>query len=99
MEIQEIKAYMKANKITYQDLAERTGLSLSCITKIFGGYARYPRIDTIQTIERALGIEEKTPPVELTEGEKKLMDLIVQLTDDEAEELSNYVDYLISKRK
>jgi transcriptional regulator with XRE-family HTH domain len=52
------------------------------------------------SVDYLLGREnEKTPPVELTEGEKRLMDLIVQLTDAEAEELSNYVDYLISKRK
>ena len=100
MEIQEIKAYMKSKKITYQNLADMTGLSLSCITKIFGGYAKYPRIDTIQLIERALGIEqEKTPTDELSEGEKQLIALIKELTDDEAQELSNYIDFIISKRK
>ncbi len=56
MEIQAIKQYMKANKITYDELSNRTGLSKSCITKIFAGYAKYPRVDTMQAIERALGL-------------------------------------------
>lgn len=56
MSIEEIKAYMKKNKITYQMLAEMTGLSVSTVTKIFGGFAKYPRIDTVQAIERALGL-------------------------------------------
>ena len=34
-----------------------------------------------------------------TPEENKLISLIEQLTDEEVEELSNFVDYLISKRK
>lgn len=56
MSIQEIKKYMKQRKISYAKLAEMTGLSVSTITKIFGGFAKYPRVDTMETIERALGL-------------------------------------------
>lgn len=35
----------------------------------------------------------------LTEEEKQLISLISQLTNDEVKELSNFVDYIISKRK
>ena len=100
MDIQEIKAYMKAKKITYQDLADMTGISISTIKKIFSGISQYPRIDTMQAIERALGLDnEKTPTDELSEGEKQLIELVKQLTDEEAIELSNYIDFIISKRK
>lgn len=58
MDIQEIKKYLKANKISYEKLAEMTGLSVSTITKIFGGFAKYPRIDTMEAIERALGLDK-----------------------------------------
>lgn len=61
MEIHEIKDYLKKNKITYKQLATMTGLSVSTITKIFGGFAKYPRVDTIKSIEKALGINEKSP--------------------------------------
>lgn len=58
MEIEEIKKYMKQNRITYKKLASMTGLSISTITKIFGGFARYPRIDTIRIIEKAIGLSD-----------------------------------------
>lgn len=57
MEIQEIKKHMKNNRITYNDLSQMTGLSISTIKKIFSGISQYPRIDTIRTIERALDID------------------------------------------
>lgn len=95
-QIQEIKAYMKEKKITYKDLASMTGLSLSCVTKIFSGHAQYPRVDTMDTIRKALGIAEQ--PSEYSEDEKKLLALISELTDEEVQELSNYIDFLKSKR-
>lgn len=56
MEIKELKEYLKEHKITYAELSEMSGVSISTITKIFGGFAKYPRIDTMQAIEKALGI-------------------------------------------
>ena len=35
----------------------------------------------------------------LSDGEKQLISLIKQLTDEETEELSNFVDFILSKRK
>lgn len=84
MEIQEIKAYMKSEKITYDELARRSGLSISTIKKIFSGISKYPRIDTIQIIEKALGLDkEKSPPPELAEGEKAWLKLYYELNEDD----------------
>ncbi len=58
MQIDEIKKFMKENKITYENLAEKSGLSISTIKKIFSKQAKYPRIDTMQAIEHALGLDE-----------------------------------------
>lgn len=68
MDIQNVKKYMKKNRITYEELAMRSKLSISTIKKIFSGISQYPRIDTIQAIENALGIEH----IEFTENEKSL---------------------------
>ena len=35
----------------------------------------------------------------LSDAEKKLVDLIGEMTDEEVEELSNFIDFIISKRK
>jgi transcriptional regulator with XRE-family HTH domain len=56
MDINEIKKILKSRKITYKKLSAMTGLALSTIEKIFSGYAKYPRVDTIESIEKALDI-------------------------------------------
>ncbi len=70
MEIEEIKKYLKEKDITYEELAKRTGLSISTIKKLFAGISKYPRIDTMQAIERALGIGG--PPLEWSVEDKAL---------------------------
>lgn len=99
MTIQEVKQHLKDNKITYQELSDRSGIALNTLKNIFRGKTEHPRIDTMQAIERALGIEKETPPDDLSEGERQLIALIKELTDEEAQELSNYVDFILSKRK
>lgn len=58
MNIELYKSVLKQNKMTYEDLAKKTGISRGCIARIMAGIARYPRIDTIETIENALGIKD-----------------------------------------
>lgn len=68
MEIQAIKKYMKENKITYEELAEKSKLSISTIKKIFSGISQYPRVDTIKAIENALGLSTEWTSEELKAG-------------------------------
>ena len=92
MEIQEIKAYMKSNKITYEELANRSGLSISTIKKIFSGISKYPRVDTMQIIEKSLGLDkEKSLPSELTKGEQDWLKLYYELNEDDQATLINVV--------
>lgn len=58
MDIPEIKNYMKVNGITQKELAQKANIPLQTIRKIFAGYTAHPRIDTIQAIEKALGLDE-----------------------------------------
>ena len=62
-----------------------------------------PRKTTLIKIAEYLGVsvEELTTgnKTTLSEEEKQLVSLIGQLTDEEVKELSNFVDYIISKRK
>lgn len=61
MTINEIKMYMKKNRITYQWLSDESKIPLNTLKKIFSGQTENPRIDTMQAIERALGLDEKKP--------------------------------------
>lgn len=55
--IEQIKQFMKANKITYDKLAAISGVPKRTLADIFCGATKNPRIDTMQAIERALGID------------------------------------------
>ena len=52
------KARKKELKLTLDDIAERTGISISTIKDIFRGATYAPRVDTVQAIENALGISD-----------------------------------------
>lgn len=101
MEVQEIKSYLKDNKITYQELSDKSGIALNTLKNIFRGKTPHPRIDTMQALERALGLDnDKNPPDrELSEGENQLIELIGELTDEEWEEIKDFIQYIKSKRK
>lgn len=60
MQISEIKTYMKQNKITYEVLSKKSGVSISTIKDIFRGATYAPRLDTMQAIEQALGLNAPT---------------------------------------
>ena len=68
MDVSIYKKILKEKGMTYEDLAQKTGLSLGCIKRIMAGIARYPRIDTIEAIESALGLSSDITPEERAEG-------------------------------
>jgi transcriptional regulator with XRE-family HTH domain len=100
VDIEKWKQAKKEKHLSYDDLAKITGYSRSTITNIFCGYIDLPRHETIQAIERALGLEEqKTPPVqELTEDEQEIFTIISQLTDEEIQEARAILQYILNKR-
>ena len=57
MDIEIYKKALKQQKMTYEDLATKTGLSLGCIKRIMAGIAKYPRVDTIELINSALNLQ------------------------------------------
>lgn len=89
MDILLMKSRKKQLKITLDELSEKSGIPKRTIEDIFRGATKNPRIDTIQAIERALGLEEnatrKSPQDELSEGEKMLLDLFNRVPEDKQE--------------
>lgn len=81
MNLTQLKAEMKRQKITYPQLAELTGISRSAISKIFSGIAKNPRAETIRKIEEALGLQSSdiARPY-LTEQEEQLLSLFKSLS-------------------
>ena len=56
--IEELKKYAKQHDITYDQIAEQSGIPVSTIKKVFSGKTLNPRVDTVQAIERALGLTD-----------------------------------------
>ena len=96
-----ILALRKQAGITQQELANKVGYkSKSAINKIELGLRDISQSKIILfanalnvTPAYLLGIEE------ITEEKNHLISLIEQLTEEEVEELSKFIDFLISKRK
>lgn len=87
------KKAKKEKKLSYDDLARLTGYSRSTITNIFCGYIDLPRHETVQAIERALGLtpeltdEEKalglvsSTPIVLSDRDKKRLQMLMEADD------------------
>lgn len=113
MQIAEIKAYLKKHKITYEQLAEKTGLSVSTIKKVFAGISQYPRLDTMQAIEQALGINEKSL-TELGEADMNVNNISIpekysgiraalsdgdkNLTQDDIDDIIRFINFTANKK-
>lgn len=96
------KTRKKELGITFDELSEQTNISIRQLYYLFGGKAKNPGVGTVHRVNTALGIattENGTRTEEITEEEKQLVSLIAELTDEEVKELSNFVDYIISKRE
>lgn len=61
VDMKKIKQALKDKKITYPMLAKMTGVPLPTITNFFTGKTKHPRIDTVQAILSAVGLEEEKP--------------------------------------
>ena len=68
------------------------------VQNIFCGYVPNPRTDTVEAIEKALGLD-KSEDIAISAEDRELIELIKQLSDEETKELSNFVDFIIAKRK
>ena len=58
----------KKLKLTLADIAEQSQVSISTIKDIFRGATTDPRLETVQAIERTLGLAPQWTEEELTQG-------------------------------
>lgn len=90
LNIERLKRAKKEKGLSYDELAQLTGLSRSTITNIFCGYIDLPRHETVQAIERALGLapmftdEERAlglsdnHPIALSDDDRELINLFAE---------------------
>ena len=68
--------------LTFDELAEKSSVSRRQLLYLFKGEGKNTGVETVQRIERALGIEEKNSPSDMTESETAWMELYYALTDE-----------------
>lgn len=106
MDLELWKKRRKELGLRYEDLAEKSGVSKRSIEDIFRGYTTTPRIDTVEAIERALGINEKSSPAEqeslkvpdsLKPYQFAFFEGMDGLSEESVKDILKYVDYVKSK--
>lgn len=70
MDLNQWKQRKKELRLNYDDIAKIAGIPKTTVTNIFCGYVETPRIDTVEAIEKALGINQA--PIEWTDEERAL---------------------------
>lgn len=96
MDLELWKQTKKEKRLTLQDISDLSGIPKRTVDAIFVGKTPNPRIDTVEAIEKALGINQEP---KVTSAQSELFELINSMNEEELAELNQIVDYVISKRK
>jgi len=97
MEISEIKTFMKANKITYKDLSEKSGVPESTLKNIFAGFTQNPRIDTMQAIEKALGLDKS--PADISDPVKIALYESDGISEEGLKDINDFIEFVKAREK
>lgn len=101
-----IKELRLEKGLTLEQVGNIVGVGKSTVRKWETGMIANMKRDKIASLSKALGVspsyllgytDERT--LQPTKEENELIKLINQLNEEEIAELSNFVDYIISKRK
>lgn len=98
MDLELWKQVKKNKKLTIADIATSANLPKGTVQNIFCGYIPNPRTDTVEAIEKALGLDNETL-TDISAEERDFIEVFRQLTEDEKKEFTNIATFILSKRK
>lgn len=102
------KKIKKEKKLTIEQIAKAANLPKGSVQNIFCGYVPNPRTDTVEAIERALGINEKGSPAEqesvkipdaLKPYQVAFFDGIDGLSEESMKDILKYIEFVKEKEK
>lgn len=100
--VEKIIELRKRKGITQEEFAKFLGVSISCVALWETGRRRI-NVNYLKKIAEFFNVSMDyltgVSPIENNEQEQELMELINQLDGEQIQELSNFIDFLISKRK
>lgn len=98
MEISKLNEARKKAGFSIEELSQKANLEKSTVEKVLFGVVKNPRVDTLQAIERALGLapeptdEEKalgmsrTAPIALSDKDKRRLTMLMEADEVLGEE-------------
>lgn len=95
MDIKYVKKVMKEKKITQLELSKLAGVPLQTLKCILIGRTQFPRIDTVEAIEKALGINQ-VPDIGVFPIGKSRIPLVGQVVAGIPVETSEYLESYIT---
>ena len=82
----ELNQLRKEKKISFNELAQLSGLPKSTLEKVLFEITPHPRIDTVQAIEKALGISSEPQSNEILEERLQALGFDLTAISDLSEE-------------
>ena len=82
----ELNQLRKEKKISFNELAQLSGLPKSTLEKVLFEITPHPRIDTVQAIEKALGISSEPQSNEIIEERLQALGFDLTAISDLSEE-------------
>ena len=113
MDLKKWQTRRKELKLTYEELAKKAGVSKRTIEDIFRGYTTTPRIDTVEAIEKALGLDNSNDDwtteersqgvtnnatVNVNADEFELLELYGNLNKDEKTLIKSFIETMLNKK-
>lgn len=90
------KKIKKEKKLTISDIANKANLPKGSVQNIFCGYVPNPRSDTVEAIEKALGINNELPPGAFMLERKGFIPLVGQVVAGVPIESPEYLEGYIT---
>lgn len=78
MDIEQMRKELKRRHISYEEFSSISKVPLNTLKNIFSGRTKNPRIDTMQAIEKALGIADSPPPYSLIDQTQRRQEYVIQ---------------------
>lgn len=83
MEVSKLNEERKRQNLSVSELAQRANLPKGTVEKVLFGVVQNPRIDTMQAIERALGISDGWTAADRAAGVVERMSVPITADEDE----------------
>lgn len=101
--LQLIKDTLKAKGLNYEQLSEMSKIPKSTIMKVLSGNTKNPRLDTVKALLSALDLDISTNTMSIPKNLENVpiafSGKLEQLTQEDMEDVSNYIDFIIAKKK